>query len=485
MSSQVLVRPRWCTPRDESAPTYGPAVVNVAAAMGATFLPWQDEAAHTIGEVRPDGRMVFPIVILLVPRRGGKTYLTLPTLIQRASCAPDQRCWYTAQSQSDAEETFRDDWVPLATGPDSALKTALRKRLSNGSMRFTLSTGGKVGVFAPTEKALHGKHGDAVVIDEAWAFDALRGQHIEAAVRPTMATRPLRQLFIISAGGTEDSTWLLHWRKLGRALVESGRCREAGVFYLECYPPGELDDSGELADLSVLDDPELWAATHPSVGHTIPLDTLVKDRETMDPALFYRSYLNVFTSSAMTRLLPTQDVQACMKSAAGLVLPARPVIGYDVEHDRSGGAITAVGMREDGRLHMELRWTGAVELMADQLQALHRKGYRLVADGLGPSLTVTAELVRRGVRVDTLDTREAVTGAAELVDRVTHRTLVITPEERVSRAMQNVGKRDVGDGYVLTRKGSGPDVSPVTAAAPALLRALKRPVKSGAILVAT
>lgn len=425
-----------------------------------------------MGEVRPDGRLVYSLCIVIVPRRAGKTRLILPTCVQRATMGPGHRAWYTAQTQSDAEDTFREEWTPLLE--HSALAPFLRLRQSNGSKRVTLDTGGRVGVFAPTEKALHGKDADYAVVDEAWAFDAARGAQLEAAIRPTMATRPHRQLVVISAGGTEASTWLLAWRAYGRRLVEENRCEEAGVFYLEFYPPGELDPrTGELVDLDSIHDPDVWAATHPAVGHTIDLDFIAHEYRTLtekdDLAQFARSYLDVFTSAALERVIPAAAWKACQDPAA--VLPARVRIGYDVEHGGDTGAIVAAARRPDGRPGAELLWTGPVDAMADRLQALRDAGHRLGADSVGPVAVVTAELRRRGITVDTLDTTGYTTACQELLTLVKGAGVVVRADARMDTAAANAAKRDVGDAWAWTRKRSGAGVSPVVAATVAVAHA--------------
>jgi hypothetical protein len=74
----------------------------------------------------------------------------------------------------------------------------------------------------PTEAALHGKQSDRNDIDEAWAFEEVRGKALMQAVAPTQLTRPHAQTFIWSAGGTAGSTWLAD-------LVARGRGGDPGI----------------------------------------------------------------------------------------------------------------------------------------------------------------------------------------------------------------------------------------------------------------
>ena len=100
-------------------------------------MPWQRIVADVAGEVGdPDpetgvARMRYPLVLLVVPRRAGKTILTLATHLERLTIGPARRGFYTAQTRNDAAEAWRDDWVPRVEA--SPFRRAVKIRNSNGS----------------------------------------------------------------------------------------------------------------------------------------------------------------------------------------------------------------------------------------------------------------------------------------------------------------------------------------------------------------
>src|SRR5882724_11041178 len=70
--------PRLCTPslRELTRETsYGFEVIDFAREIGHPLLPWQKTAVVRGGELLPDGRPRFRIVVLLVSRQNGKTEL--------------------------------------------------------------------------------------------------------------------------------------------------------------------------------------------------------------------------------------------------------------------------------------------------------------------------------------------------------------------------------------------------------------------------
>lgn len=456
--------PRWFTPRDLTAPTYGPHVGKVARDLGMPLMPWQRLVSETTGELNTLGRFRYPLSIILVPRRAGKTGLTLPTAIQRVSIAPGSRGWYTAQTGGDAGAVFREEWDPIVKA--SPLNSLVKARLSNGSQGFTLPGNRKLGIFAPTRKALHGKSADFVTVDETWAFSAEEGEYLEAALRPTMLTRPMRQVFYISAGGTDESTWLLQLRELGRATVEAGLCEQAGLYYAEWHPA--IDAEGQVAE--DLSDPAVWARCHPAVGHTVELDALAQDRKSMGRAVWERSYLNVFQTSDKPRVLPELGWKAvCDEDAT-----ADPRWwAYDVAEDRSASAIISMGVDSEGMPTAEVvdYRPGSEWVAARVLDLRNRWGGLVGAAADGPPSTVTADLRDLGVDdVQLLDTPTMVTACAELLDTIVsavrpggEQRMQVRTAPVLDRAAASAAKRDVGDGWAWTRRRSGGDVSPIVA----------------------
>src|SRR5258708_20582716 len=96
-------------------------------------------------------------------------------------------------------------------------------------------------------------HGDSLhfaVIDEAWAH---QDDHVEAAVRPTLMTTA-GQLLVVSAAGTEKSSYF-------RAKIDVARARaESGVAGRACYVGYSFADDEDPAD------PETWRGRVPPLG---------------------------------------------------------------------------------------------------------------------------------------------------------------------------------------------------------------------------
>lgn len=468
----ILVPPRFATPRTPGRPTLGAAVGRAALSMGTQLMPHQQLVSDVAGEVLPSGRMAYPVVVVLMPRRGGKTKLLLPTFVQRAAYIDGARCWYTAQTGGDAGDTFRQEWLPELD--EYAERGAVRTRLSNGSESFQLVRNrSRVGVFAPTPKALHGKDADVVGVDEGWAFSSLQGKALMQAIKPAQLTRPLRQLWVISAGGDDSSEWLLEWRELGRALTGP----DQGVAYFEWHPSVvERPEGGYQLDPAVdLDDPAVWADTHPAVGNTATVDALAEDRQVFGKDEFDRAYLNVFQTGALDRVLPriawerNTDPSHAVSEGWGIV------VAYDVAPESAHSSVVIARRAADGLVDAELVDDGpGSEWVADRVEQLRdRWGADIVADSRGPAGVVTAELIRRGLVVDQLDAGRVATSADQLLAGLLHNTVRIRQSDAMDHAAAAAARRQLGDGWAFTRRRSSGNVTPVVGLSFAVHRALQ------------
>lgn len=456
--------------------TLGPEVAEVARSLGIPFLPWQAAVSDVANEVvfDSDGELHFayPIVVLLVPRQAGKSTLMLSHQVHRARTFPAARCWFTSHTRAMAASMLVEEWQPILDNcPD--LKDAYTVRTANGTEGIHFDTGGRVNVFAPTRNSLHSKQADLAQVDEAWKFDSVAGSELLAGIRPTQYTRPMRQLWIVSAGGDQDSTWLLDWREKGRQLQGD---TSKGIAYFE-WAPRQDPESGEWLD--DLDDPETWARVHPGVaGGLIPLDALRADYEAeTDKANFYRPVLNVFDGVQEVKvrsLFNLAEWQAASGDTFDLTAPGL-YVSYDVAPYRRDWSVSVARRLQDGRTATMLAGTGNdPEVCADFVQEVRKSyGAKVVADGTGAQSTVTRMLTERGVQVRTLSTSEVADAIAELRDDLAHGRYVHANQEPVNDAVEATVPRLINNGKMamLGAVSKGADITPVGSLVPAFYAA--------------
>ena len=448
------------TPRVPDRQTYGTAVGKVARAFGAPLMPWQQALADVAGEVvfDPDTglpRMAHRVIVARVPRRAGKSTLTLATAIQRMLTGRGIRCGYTAQTRTDAAAVLRDEWKPSLEA--SPLAPLLSIRLSNGAERLSVPrVNGATRILAPNHNAGHGSPLDLVIADEAWSFTAEQGETFESGVRPAMIDRPrLRQLWVISAAGTFESTWLE--RFVG--LLESGQA--AGVDY---SADPDLDD---------LEDPRVWARVHPAVGHRITLEDLTEERRTMPVNEFNRAFLGVTTSAIAGPDLIPADQWAAVRwldppEPAGAVS-----VAFDVDLDGSYAALAACYTAADGFTYADVVAADVGTAWLDARIRPLRSRWRMGAvahDNAGPAVDTAYRLGRAGIALDPFDARGWAAACQGLLTEVKDGTVRVGSSAVLDVAVKAAARRPLGDGWAISRRGSGGPVSPLTALALAIAK---------------
>ena len=154
-----------------------------------------------------------------------------------------------------------------------------------------------------------GQNADTVTVDEAWSFDIDTGEALEAGIRPAQLTRPWRQLWIVSAGGTIESTWWDRWLTAG----EQGTAGVA-LFDYGADPAAPGYDPGN---------PAVWAAAHPTAGYGFPSTRSAHEWATRrDDASFERAYLNVWPRPSLA--VAAAGLELAAWAAAAHPAPPRP-----------------------------------------------------------------------------------------------------------------------------------------------------------------
>ena len=441
----------------------------MAAALGRPFMPWQRLVADVAGELDPaTGRFAFSTVVVSVPRRAGKTILTLATSLQRVSQIELGRAWYTAQTGTDAGVTFRDSWAPIVSR--SVIAPAYKVRLSNGSQSFTdRYSGGMLSIFAPTESAVHGQDVDLATLDEAWAFTAAQGEAVESAVAPAMATRPAPQLWIVSAGGTADS---VYWdRVLTRAEEHVAGGGRDGVALFD-WGAGPDDDPA---------DPATLAAAHPAVGYTISADFVMGRRAVDGPGVFERAYLNRWArpSSLVTSgVVDPAAWSAAVDTAAELVGPV--VVGFDVAPDRSSAAVAAAAVDDAGRVVVTVvDHRPGVGWLAGAIVDVPA-AVAVIGDSLGGAATGAA-LAVHGRPVDLVSASDLARACSVFVDAVHDARVVHHAQAPLDDALAGAARRWFGDAWAWSRVRSDVDITPLVAATLAVYGVIVRSPGAAAI----
>jgi phage terminase large subunit-like protein len=235
-------------------------------------MPHQHLINATATELDEAGRFVFRQVVIEIMRQQGKTVDLLSMMVARGLRRPGTQIAYTAQTRLEARKRLLDSWWPRIAR--SKLRKLIDVRRGSGSEALLFHNGSILGLVSGTDVSGHGDTLDLGVIDEAWAQE---DDHLEQAMRPAMMTRDA-QLWIVSAAGTEKSTYF-------KGKVDDGRARaQMGLTDTGCYIGYSFADDEDP------EDPATWRRRMPALGITVTEETVKADLDLMDLAEFRRAY---------------------------------------------------------------------------------------------------------------------------------------------------------------------------------------------------
>lgn len=488
----TAAEPRWATQRTPSRPTYGPAIGQVAAALGKPLQPWQQQVVDVATELLPDGSWAYRTVVIHVQRQAGKTTLLGPTFLHRCLTREGAKTWLTAQKREAGRDIWRDVAELVRRSP---LSEVIPARKSNGSEELMVSgTGSTFRVFAPSEDALHGKANEAVAVDEGWVFDLAEGLQLEQAILPTFSTTG-GQLWLPSTAGTAASTWLRSYIDRGRGSVEAGR--DTGIAYFEWSLAPDAGDvvAATLAELmragGVVDDQldrrldeavELVMAAHP--GLYVRRDAVRDAAEKMPPGEFLRAYGNVWTLTS-DRVISDHHWRACRAELAAPE-PGTIALAFDVAPDRSRSAIGAawrVGSQAAVDVIDDRPGTGWLVERIEQLAARHRVdlvGY----DAVGPALDIADQLQRRGkVKLHKTTLPEYAAACAGYLQAVNDGQLLHRGTPALDDDVAAAAQRWLTDRWVWSRRDSAGTIPGLVATTVALWAVDHKPAPAPAPVI--
>jgi hypothetical protein len=441
--------PRWATPRSDR-PTRGGEVARVAEALGRPLMPWQRLVVDTALEMDAGtGRLVYREVRLTVPRQSGKTTLMLALMVHRClAFGGDQRVGMTAQNGQAARSKMIDDYVPVVLGSMFAKKAHVRR--ANGSEAILWDNGSLWSVLRTTETAGHGAQFDLAVCDEAMA---LPDDRLEQALKPTMITRPEPQMWIVSTAGDTSSVWFNG--KVDDGRDRAGRGLTEGVAFFEWSAPGDADPS----------DDETWLGCMPALGHTISIDAIRSDFDSMRLIEFRRAYLNQRQDRSAVQpwqVLDEDQWRGLVDLRSGIV--GEPVLALDVTPDRSMASICAAGRRDDGRLHVEVvEHRAGTHWVVPWFVKRAGQYAGVVVDPSGPAGPLVSQLEQAGQAVRSVNSRWHAHSVSQFYDAVVTGNLRHLGQVELDVALAGAAQRRYGELWLWSRRDLATDVSPLVA----------------------
>ena len=444
--------------------------------LGISLFPWQKWFYIHALELLPNGKLRFKEIFITIARQNGKTRVVKIFLLWRMFVHQRKNLILgAAQSRSEAMET----WTQVK---EEALENPiLSKRMARGTMKsgneaVKTITGSKYQIVTLKADAGRGKTAGTLFLDE------LREHKAWAAWNSLESTTLVPEdSLIIGASNAGDSTSVVLRAKRDHAHGEIQRrdTDRSKIGWFEWSAPDDCD----------LDDVRFWAMANPSMGYSLTVEDIMAARSKTDNA-FRTENLCQWVDMLESGIIPETNWSAARDRHSRRSGTERVSVSLDVAWDRSKTSIAIAFDREDGRRHYEVvayrpgmdwavKWLqDRLELDASQAKSLGLPGPqaatwfdgRVAIQGRGcPAASLADKLTDAGITVVPIEGPELSKSAGRFYDRVVNRedpdmpTAVHRGQPVLDEAVRNTLAKTAGDAWLLDRRNSRSDASPLVA----------------------
>lgn len=454
--------------------------------IGAELVPWQRWWLIHALEIRPDGTFRYGIVLTLIARQNGKTFLLKILalwVLYMLGARGDPTVLGVAQTLSMADEAWKGA-IELAQRSPEMTAEIEQIRRGNNAPCFTVSGGNRYRTVAATPDAARGLSVVLLILDE------LRTQKTWdawGALTKTTIAQLISLIVAISNAGEDESVVLNTLRE--QALA--GEDDTLGIF----------EWSGP--DGCALDDVDAILQANPSVGYTgLSLRKIALARAT-DPPGVYRTEVLCQRVPKLDMAIDASAWESCTDLTGTLATYRdRIALCVDVSLDERHVTLVGAAVVGDGQVRFEAMgaWESITEAEAALpaiLEAVAPIEFGWFPDGPAAAMGATLRRLhlvtrRRAARVvkEAGGVRKLVLDDEQEFERITQSMqreacMGLAALVRAARASHGgdplltahclaAGKRPRGDGWVFARTDGG-HVDGAYAVAGAVYLALKTP----------
>ncbi|MEE2568595.1 hypothetical protein V1638_04185 [Pseudarthrobacter sp. J64] len=425
------------------------------SALGNDPMPWQRDALAIACEIDPaTGGFYYDTVIIVVLRRAGKTTISRGKTKHRALTTQDAIMVYTAQNRLKALARLRKDFYkPFQRSPFA--NAMAKPRWRGGEEALQWKNGAELAIDAVGKNSGHGDTLHEAHIDEAYAHV---DSTLEGGVAPALMTVIGSQLWILSAAGNSNSTYLRGKVDLGRALVESKLPSRT------CY----IEYSADLnADPN---DPETLRNTHPAVGYTLDAERIMSQRVAKDEDSlreWERAWYGWWpVAKAPPRVIPTAGWESNYVAGGDAeTWTGKPFWAIDTSPDRDYSSIAMAAKSTDprARCYVELYDTllGTAGVVNQMVSLRSEFGGNIIAmDGNGAAKSLKKDLEDEGFEVILVPGPSRVDACGGFHDDALIGSLRFENDSELNKSMGHAVKQSVGGAaYIWGRGKSLGDIS--------------------------
>ena len=380
---------------------------------------------------------------LVLPRQNGKGGLLEARQLYGLFLGGERLAVHTAHEFKTAYEHFLRIKTLVEMTPELDARVQ-RIRTGAGDQAIELKTGERLRFIARSSGSGRGLTGDTVYLDEAFALTS----EIMGALLPTLSAVPNPQL-IYTSSAPKFSQRILY------ELVQRGRSGGSDrLFYAEW---------GNTPDV-LPHDREAWARANPALGIRIAEESIQAEWEASRsyPEEFLRERLGVVSEAEVSSVLDFGSWRSSVDPGSSAASGWPSLV---VSAGMTSAAFGYVGVRDDGRLHVEAprHEIGTGWVVDAARNATTSTGNPLVVDPKSPTGGLLDRLRAEGIPLLEVSTLQFVQGCAALQDDLLNDRLRHIDQTSLNAAVQGADVRPVGEAWAFSGRVSAVDISPLVA----------------------
>jgi len=429
--------------------------------LGIELYPWQQEALTLMLAQRSDGKWAASRTALLVSRQSGKSLLLMVRELYAVLVLGDQEVVHSAHESISAAAAFRTTCAFL----ENVVSGVAPRQEFGGQGREHIVFEGKGTLRFRTRTATAGRgpSTNLIVLDEA---QALTDDQMQALL-PSRGARSMQgnpQLCMAGTAGNYASAVFARVRRAGIAGTDKR------LLYIEHSIDDEAFWAADVdARLEMVADPAQRAMANPLYEVLVSEEYLSDELTDLGAIGFAREHMCVgsWPPDDSTDWLIPRKKWAALAVAEALPTPSGAVsLAVGAAWDRT----VSIGVHfvgADGLAYGELTHYGvdsesAIVAEVVRLRDAHEPCAIVLDDG-GPAGPLVAPLEAAGVDLERVSARDVAHACQGLHDAVTEVPSLFRHrgQAEVSAALAGAKRKNVGDGWVLDRRRSSSDVTPL------------------------
>lgn len=395
----------------------------------------------------------YQTIVVLISRQSGKTQWLKGLGLWKLYMDGAKQVLISAQNLEFAETTLSEAVDEVKN--NATLKAEFQKfSQTNGKFRMVLDGGREWRAAVATRKGGRSLSVDLAMLDELREHQNWLAWN---AIVPTTTARPRSLVVAASNAGDATSVVLRSLRDgcLNRIVTGATADTRTGLF--EWSAPDDVDPL----------DPTYWGMANPAMGYLFEPDTLAARAEAMhdNMAGFRTEHLCQWVDALDPGIIPPEHWSATTDPDSKRADDAQVFASVDVNFQRTKAYIAIAARRDDGKLHIEVvAAERGTEWIVPWLTERKDRFAGVVVQARGaPASGLIDPLKEAGLDVLELGGSDLTKAYGYMFDLICEHKVAHRPSPVLDAAAEAAKAKILGDSWVINRKNSVVDSSPLVA----------------------